>query len=220
MSMNAADKHRITSDWQRQFPRFGIWRPLRLCRRLGPIVQGIALDSTPGGDYFPTAHVHALVHTSPTVSLSLATRLAGRNGVHELIRMQRHDQHLAQASASLKEQSPLSLDEEPSLIDVVAAYRARLAAATRPGPTSVGEVEDLILVPAAQGRADLVAEQLEFAKKAVSQWPRGSLQPWELGDDRLEQVHRSASDRAGLVATVEEEADRHGLRRLPEHLLL
>ena len=69
----------LTRDWATLFPGFGVWRPLRLLRRLGPWVQGITLERTSAGDeYRPTAHVHALTRDFPTISLTLASPLRTR----------------------------------------------------------------------------------------------------------------------------------------------
>lgn len=49
---------KITEDWARLLPGLGIYKPMRLLRRVGPMLTGICLDRDSGNEaYRPTFHV-------------------------------------------------------------------------------------------------------------------------------------------------------------------
>src|SRR5689334_8250555 len=107
--LDAGAARRITEDWATAFPGFGVYRPLRILRRLGPLVQGVTLErSSSGNDYLPTAHVHALTRSFPVISLTLAERLAGNSGVEQRIKLSDHESSFAWAVDRLRSQSHLS----------------------------------------------------------------------------------------------------------------
>jgi hypothetical protein len=220
MSMSAADKRRITADWQRELPGFAAWRPLRLLRRLGPVVQGVTLDlSSSGTDYLPTAHVHALVRPAKVITMTLATPLRTVKGVQDRIKLRNHDQStVAGAAARLRAQSPLPLDRLPTLAELMAAYEQEIAARVRPGvPMAVTEIEDRVLIPAAVGRTDLVATGLTLARSVSADWPPGSLARWGRSDTWLDDLATTAADPAALHQTIADEVAAHKLENLPTH---
>jgi hypothetical protein len=220
MTMSAADKRRITADWQPDLPGFATWRPLRLFRRLGPVVQGVTLDlSSSGNDYLPTAHVHALVRPAKVITMTLPTPLRTDKGVQDRIKLRRHDPStIAEAAARLRAQSPLPVDRPPTLAELVAAYEQEIAARVRPGvPMAVIEIEDRVLIPAAVGRTDLVASGLTLARSVSSGWPPGSLARWGRSDTWLDDLAATAADPAGLHRTIEDEVATHKLDNLPTH---
>lgn len=94
-----AELKRLTGDWGAIYGEFDAWRPLRLLRRIGPVVQGVTLDLSSSGDpYFPTAHIHALTRKFPVISLSMGTRLSGASGVDRAISFNLHSDSYAEAA--------------------------------------------------------------------------------------------------------------------------
>lgn len=79
-TLTAAAKKKITLDWSRLFPELGTYRPLHLLRRVGPLLQGIALERTSGNDlYRPMAHIHCLAQESTSVVRQAGELASGRS---------------------------------------------------------------------------------------------------------------------------------------------
>jgi hypothetical protein len=214
--LTAAVARRVTREWAEAFPEFDFWRPLRLARRLGPVVQGITLErSSSGDDYLPTAHVHALTRDFPAVSLTLAWRLRTAAGVGERIRLRHHEVEYRSAARRLREQSPLSLADPPALAEVVEAYRSFIHAAQRDDgrPLAVIEVEDQVLIPAAEGRTDLAEDGLRLAADLARRWTAPPPQQPDPGQ-WLAGLTERAADRAGLERMVADQVLRHKLTKV------
>ncbi|HET7489911.1 MAG TPA: hypothetical protein VFJ85_18440 [Acidimicrobiales bacterium] len=184
---------------------------------MGPIVQGVVLDVHTSGDYLPTAHVHALTRPFPAISLTLPTDLRTAGGVQDSVRPWQHTPaFVAQAAARLRTASPLPMEAEVFVEDLVGAYREEIVARRfARSPTSVNELEDQVLVPAALGRSDLVRDGLAFARSFAAGWPPGSLELWGRGDDWLEVLAEQAAHPEVIEATVEDEVRVHKLAALP-----
>lgn len=154
--LSAVTRRRVTTNWASRFPGFDVWKPMRLLRRIGPVLQGISLDSTTSGDdYFPSAHVHALTREFPVVSLGMNQRLVGATGVQERVSFARHDDEYRDAAERLRGQSRLSLDEPPTIEEIVAAYHGHAVEHKGKGyPPAVNEMEDCVLVAAVAGKPE------------------------------------------------------------------
>ncbi|MFI0939217.1 hypothetical protein [Streptomyces sp. NPDC021020] len=167
-----ATARRVTADWARAYEGFSVWRPLRLLRRIGPVVQGITLDRTTSGDaYFPTAHIHALTREFPVVSLTLGQRLLSPSGVQEAVAFASHADLYIEASARLAEQSRLSLGDAPGVEQIVKELHAFAVAQQERGyPPAVFEMEDSVLVAAAYGDSELLPRGLRLAADLAEEW--------------------------------------------------
>ena len=213
----AATAKRVTADWADVFPDFDVWKPLRLLRRIGPVIQGITLDrSTSGNEYFPTVHVHALTRDFPVVSLTLGQRLLGASGVQEGVSFAGHDADFASAAQRLESQSNLPLRAWPSIEEIVDAYRAFATVQQGKGhPPAVSEVEDSVLIPAADGSRDSVIASLRLARELVGVWPKSRLPlDWKGAEGWLEGLVKRSQDLAGLSATVDGQIALHKLSRI------
>jgi hypothetical protein len=213
--LDAGAARRITRDWASAFPEFDAWRPLRLLRRIGPVVQGVTLDkSTSGEDYFPTAHVHALTQDFPTVSLTLSYRLLRLSGQPERISVADHGALFQEAAEKLREQSPLALSNPPSIDDIVGAYHMYAEAHQRSSTPLVAlELEDSVLLAAAAGRPDLVDISLRVATGIARRWsqaPMGtdSITGW------LNDLKCRAGDSAALAELIQRQIDLHKLDKI------
>ncbi|MEW2134891.1 hypothetical protein [Streptomyces sp. NPDC005435] len=212
---------RVTAEWAVALPGFDAWRPLRLVRRVGPVVQGVCLDRTTSGDgYTPTAHVHALTREFPVVSLTLGQRLEGSSGQPESVLFARHESEYRRAVDALRGQSVLSLGEEPpSLEQIVRAYHSAVSARYDRGlPPAVVEMEDSVLVAAAAGRADLLQEGLALAGELAGLWPKHRLPlDWPGAARWLEGLRARAADGA-LRATIDHQIAQHRLAEVRDCL--
>lgn len=213
---------RVTSDWAAALPAFDAWKPLHLLRRIGPVVQGICLDRTTSDDgYTPTAHVHALTREFPVISLTLGQRLESSSGQPESVLFVNHESEYPAAIEALREQSILSLNEEPpSLEQVVRAYYSAVSARYEKGlPPAVAEMEDGILVAAAFGRADLLQDGLALAGELTGLWPKSRLPlNWPGAMEWLAGLRAKAADPGALSATVEHQIAQHKLAKIRNFL--
>ena len=215
--LDATTAKRVTADWGAVFPEFSSWKPLRLIRRIGPVLQGITLDRSSSGDeYFPTVHVHALTRAFPVVSLTLNHRLVTSSGVQEPISFVRHDSDFANAAERLEGQSNLSLRAWPTVQEIVSAYHAFAVTQKDKGyPPAVNEVEDSVLIPAAAGYQDSVAASLLLARELLELWPKSRLPlDWTSAETWLEGLANRSRDVAELSAIVENQIAFHKLSKV------
>ena len=118
----------ITNDWHQELPSLGIYRPRRLLRRVGPLLVGIVLERDSGGDvYKPMFHVHCLGKPSETVSLMLFSQLrSDRSGGPDFVDLRWHEDKYMEAVKRMVRQSPLPLEGDLTIEQVLNAYRAYL----------------------------------------------------------------------------------------------
>lgn len=208
----------ITADWSGIFPEFTVWQPLRLLRRVGPVLQGICLErATSGAAYQPIAHVHALTQDFPVISLSLAHHLYPPSGsALDTVEADRHPAEFRAAAARLEQRSLLPLHRWPTLTEIVRAYRDAATLQQRGRlPAGVREFEDSVLVPAAAGDRSLADESLRAVEEAAGRWS-----PYEAPPGRpdtkewLTWLRAMAEDPVELQASVEQQIERHGLEEV------
>lgn len=168
-SLNA----RVSGDWAALFPSFGVYRPRHLLRRIGPILQGIALERDGSNEcYLPTLHVHSLLRSCPFVTLTLAqVLLTARTRAPESIPARAHEARFRDAAARLRLQSELPLDGPLSFSALERVYLSYLA---RPGPHYDAEVrEELALLYAWAGRPQEASALVRDGAEAIAVWPYG-----------------------------------------------
>jgi hypothetical protein len=213
--LDPATARAITLDWAAAFPELVVWKPLRLLRRLGPVVQGITLDrSMSGEDYRPTAHVHALIRQFPGVSLTLWTPVRSKAGVAEWVDVRWHARDFATTAERLRAQSPLSLDDPPTLEDLLACYRRFVTEAQHGLPAGMAEIADLVLIPAALDLPDAVRDGLAFAREIAGRWTEPPRQ-WPDADAWLASIEAASADPGGLRDTVRSEVHKLKLAKVP-----
>ncbi|MEU9087160.1 hypothetical protein [Streptomyces sp. NPDC048357] len=214
---DAATARRVTADWARRFDGFDVWGPLRLMRRIGPVVQGITLDRTTTGDgYFPTAHVHNLARESPVITLSLGQRLVGSSGMQERVRFSRHCDDFIDAAERLALQSDLLLSAPPAVAEIVKKYIYFAVSQQKKGyPPAVDAVEDGILIPAATGDRALVEDGLRIARELAGVWPKSRLPlDWSGSDAWISDLEERAAHVNQLTAVIERQVVFHKLTKV------
>ncbi|MFF3581617.1 hypothetical protein [Streptomyces mirabilis] len=215
---DAATAKRVTSDWGAAFPGFSEWRPLRLLRRIGPVIQGVTLDRTTAGDgYFPTAHIHALVREFPVISLTLGQRMVTPSGVQESVSFARHSSEYQSAARRLVAQSRLSLEEPPTISSVADALYEHVSVQQGRGlPPAVRELEYGVLIAAVAGEPSLVESGLRLARQMVDLWPKSRLPlDWKGSGIWLAGLEERIADPSVLSDAVEQQISFHKLVKVP-----
>src|SRR5436190_8831039 len=106
----------ITKDWKDEFPSLGVYKPLHLLRRNGPLLSGICLDRTSSGDiYKPIFHYHCLLRSCPAISLSLAVQLKAANGTDASVSFRSHESSFAKSAEKMRALALLPLDGDITL---------------------------------------------------------------------------------------------------------
>jgi hypothetical protein len=217
--VDAATVKRVTKDWASAYSEFDVWRPLRLLRRIGPVLQGVTLDRSTSGDaYFPTVHIHALTREFPVISLALGQRLVTSSGVQEAVKFSRHVEDYPDASRRLAEQAGLSLDVRPTIEDIVRELRAFAVSQQAQGnPPAVNEVEDSVLIPAENGSVGIAEESLQLARDLLDSWPKARL-PLNLtsGEKWFDGLVAKVGDADSLCETVDSQIAFHKLANVRE----
>lgn len=211
---------RVTADWVHVYNGFDVWRPLRLLRRIGPVVQGVTFDRTTSGDaYFPTAHIHALTRVFPVVSLTLGQRLLSPSGVQEAVKFAHHIDAYLEASRRLVEQSALSLTSAPTIGQIVAELHSfAMAQQERGNPPAVSELEDSIFIATVIGDMKLQDQGLQLASDLLPKWRAERLPPSFPGKETwLTGLRRKCEHPDELQVIVDAQVDFHGLGNIRQY---
>ncbi len=170
-TLTAAAKRQITADWAARFPSLGIYKPLWLLRRVGPLLEGIVLDrDRSNATYLPTFHVHNLIRSFSDVSLTLMHRLATeRNQVDDRIPVAAHARRCQEAADRLSRQITLPLAGDLSVDQVLAAYERQ---STLPiARYDVSLYEDPVEICGWAGQVARASALLERGVKVIESWP-------------------------------------------------
>lgn len=217
MKLTSSVKTKITNDWAELFPALGVYKPMWLLRRVGPLVTGVCLDRDSGNDaYRPTFHVHSLAQPASSVSLTLAEPLLTvKTGVPETIRSGFHDQRFAEAAGRFRQQVPIDLDAAIGVSDILLAYRRYMGQPLGRYPLRL--YEDVITLLLIQGETAQARCSFDEFQDQVAKWPEsinvlrnaGGLCEWS-------GKCRSWLDNPGiLLKTVDEQVALLGLGNIP-----
>ena len=208
----------ITEEWRREFPGLDRYKPMWLARRLGPVVQGLALRPNGANDeYKPTSHIHCLAHPFPSVGLvNDGDPKDPYSGCTVSVRARFHEGRVPAAADAVRLASLLPLDRVPTPDEIVAAFRRLLASRSSYAGPLVRRQENLASVLAWFGRAEEARETLREAARRPEDWER-YFEPEEGAEAWLGRHLQRVGDLNGLRATVAKEVERHKLRSVPIH---
>lgn len=213
MKLSAAQASRITKDWQDEFPGLGVYKPLHLMRRCGPVLVGLCLDRTSSGDaYKPTFHTHCLLRQFPIISLSLAVQLKTANGTDTAVSVRSHESGLSNYAAKMRALALIPLEGELKLSQFDDACLQWLHQQQSPYWPMV--LEDRILLHAWCG-ADF-GKTLREAETILRSWPSFVTDKFGGTSGWLARVERIAGNRNVLEKTLTSEIESHGLAHLPQ----
>ncbi|MCP5326637.1 MAG: hypothetical protein H7A09_09995 [Oceanospirillaceae bacterium] len=212
MKITAVQAKSITQDWQNHFPSLGIYKPLHLMRRCGPLLVGLCLNRSSSGDiYKPTFHYHCLLRQFPTVSLSLAVQLKAPNGTDAAISTKFHEKKLPEAAAKMRALALLPFDFDFGVVEFDVACDKWLGQQQTPYWPAV--MEDRVLLHAWAGKD--YTKALRDAEAALKSWPAfvtdkfGGVSSW------VERVELAARNREALAGVLAAEIDAHRVASLP-----
>jgi hypothetical protein len=212
MKITTAQAKAITQDWQNHFPSLGVYKPLHLLRRCGPLLVGLCLNRSSSGDiYKPTFHCHCLLRAFPTVSLSLAVQLTAPNGSDAAISTKFHEVKLPDAAAKMRVLALLPLDADFGVSAFDAACAQWLRQQLTPYWPAV--MEDRVLLNAWVGND--YTKALHDAEATLKSWPAfvtdklGGVAAW------MSRVEQAAGNRDGLSSILASEIEVHGVAKLP-----
>jgi hypothetical protein len=209
-------KKKITADWNSLLPGLGVYKPMWLLRRCGPLLTGVCLDRDGSGDqYIPRAHVHCLANEWDGLYLGLCQSLTRlRTGSENWIRVRWHENHWRDAATRMAQQSLLPLSGPISPEQVATAFR-RYKEEFPDGDHSTNLYRDWLLTLAWTGRRHEVQLLLAEAEQDIKKWPPyiierdGGLGAW------LREMERLTSNPEKLRHTVEEQLLRNKAEKLP-----
>ena len=198
----------------------GIYKPLHLLRRAGPLLIGIVLERDSSNlSYRPTFHVHSLTSDFSEVSLTMSQALSTvRTNAPETIDVVRHDAKHREAAERLSKQAALPLSGDLLLSTVVAAYQAYLR---RPTTHYQPELyEDIALISAWLGEAEQASRVIEEATCAIGSWPENILEAIGGLEEWIAALRDRASRPDEVRADVERRAEHLGVSAVPRAALL
>lgn len=212
MKISAAQAKSITKDWQNEFPGLGVYKPLHLLRRCGPILVGLCLNrSSSGNIYKPTFHSHCLLRQFPTISLSLAVQLKAANGSDAAVSVKFHEPNLKESAAKMRALAFLPFEGDLKLSQFDDACVKWLRQQQSPYWPLV--LEDRILLHAwcRVGFKDALRE----AEVMLKSWPSFVIDKIGGRSGWLSRVERVAGDQSALENVLASEIEAHGLASLP-----
>lgn len=211
-TLTTAAKRVITADWAAEFPGLGVYRSMMFGRIVGPVLQGIVLDRSGGGEYYtpvPFLHCLALAWSSDAPAL----HAQGLGVAGESVRVVFHDSRYASVAGRIREEALLSFSGDLDVADVVRAYERTYGKGA--GPYDRLSYLSRAAVLAWCGEAEWARRIVDDAVGCIAGWPSdliermGGLAAWK------ESALAAISSQDAVRRMAEQEAERLGLIRLP-----
>lgn len=207
--LTPAIKNKITADWKTAFPAFGIYKPMHLLRRSGPLVVGILLERNSNNDsYKPIFHIHNLSYPFPVVSLGLPSQVP-----NVYVHVEWHDKQYSDLTNQLKSIAYLPLSGEISLNEIFSGFYSYLQG--NKNPYEPNAFRDLALICGWCGNFELVVRVLSDAKNTMTKWPAAVLKQLGGLDEWASKINALANNRRALEMTTIEETTKHRLSDIP-----
>ena len=217
--LTPAIKKRITKDWQAAFPALGVYKPMHILKRHGPLLVGIALDRTiTKGVYIPKFHVHNLLSPDSFISLSLIYVVPDKNypQVKCEIKASKHEQDYIWAVNFLKHAMP-ELDSSSLTFshflemsqDFIRQKRSYAVA-----KCCVGIFEDIVLLSFWCGWSDYAKSSLHDAVQIMQTWD------WTFDSTSWQKKMEGLMDLDKLEKWLDQEIVKHKLGHLPDYGLI
>jgi hypothetical protein len=162
-TITGTDKKRITADWNREIPSLGVYKPMHLMNRVGPLIVGLLLEVKSDKDkYIPTFHVHNLLRPFEVITLSLNYEL-------KPINKSRHEINYKESVLKMVEQGLLPFEGDLGLATIINAYKAYLENGYM-GNILPYVFEDIVLLSGWCRDERNLNKGLEFAESKMKSW--------------------------------------------------
>ncbi len=220
MKLTPALKRSITRDWQSLALQFAIYKPMLLARRVGPLVQGIALDRDESNEtYLPILFVHCLCRPFPGLSFTFPQDLLSPRALApQRLKVQFHEQNFREACERLLASSLLPVSGDIHVTEIVAAISK--GQKSRHWLYCLPEMESAVMLNAWLGEAIQAQDLLEKYIKQAEAWPElvlsreGGVSGW------LRKLAGFISHPEELRAIAIDQAAKLKVDSLPQSLLL
>ena len=208
-TLTPAAKKKITADWNTTFADFGVYKPMHLLRRTGPLLMGVLLERGSSNDFYkPIFHVHNLARVFPVVSLALP-----REVPNEYVHVEWHDAKFQEITKRLGELAYMPLSGELALADIVDGFRSYQRKPSMPYEPDA--FRDLALICGWCGNRIELANVLRETEKVMKQWPAVVLKQIGGLDHWLSGVRASAENQDELRAITAVQITKHGVGSIP-----
>lgn len=213
-TFSASDRRKITKEWQALFPDLGIYKPMHLLNRLGPILVGIALETDAGNSYYkPSFHAHCLCRQFPAVTLTLQAEL-GKG----YIEPSWHEKKYKEFADAMLEKARIPFSGDVSLEKVLKAYEDYFK---KPALSHYFEFEDYALLCGWSGDASKIRHALKVVKSYLKKWPEERYFRREGGfDNWFATLEKRVIDRKMLCDIAENQIIELKVDKLPARSLL
>jgi len=205
----AADKKKITADWNRLFPSLGVYERMHLMNRAGPLLVCILLHVKRGNDhYYPTFHVHNL--TAERGAIGLFSKIELRQ-----VRYGMHDKVYEERAEKLRKEALIPFEGDLDLSTVINGYKTYLEQ-DYPQMRRF-TCEDIVLLNGWCGNEIEVQRGLDYAEYRLKDWwPKtrlieeiGTLEEW------LSDLEKRALNQEELQKTCEQQIAELKVDKLP-----
>ena len=172
ITLTKALKRTITQDWADCFCGLGVYRPMHLLRRVGPLLMGILLErNSSNRSYMPTFHVHNLCRADSSINLMIGQELQTiRTNAPDAIEARDHQTRYRECAGRFERQSPLRFWGDLSLESVLLAYDMYSRNKTIP------HYDDTICYAVWANHLDIAEKIVRESLEAVRQWAPETLQ--------------------------------------------
>ncbi|WP_157522048.1 hypothetical protein [Mitsuaria sp. 7] len=173
MKINKSLKLSLTQDWLGLFPEMGLYEPMWLARRIGPLIQGILLKPTQGNEsYCPTVHLHALTRPTGFITIGLGQPLlTERTQAHDSLKLLHHEKNFHSAALRLRRESLLPLEGDLGLDQVLKAYIEHESVGFAQNKYPILHFESSISLLSWAGRIDEGRDFLDQCVERMRTWP-------------------------------------------------
>lgn len=203
------DKKNITQDWLKQYPYMGIYKPMWLMNRVGPLVMGILLHVKSGNDnYIPTFHVHCLLRQSSFISLGLHNAILG------YVTLPRHEMYFLKVVDEFNERVLIPYEGNITIHQIFNGYREFKKVFPIFSPDIL--LEEMIKLASWCNEEAMRLELLEEAECLISSSCNkeyldriGGLDNWK------KKMEMESANQEELQRTFEQELIKHKLEKIP-----
>ncbi len=209
----------VTKLWAGNILEMGVYKPMLLLKRNGPLLIGLSLQKNRGNDqYEPNIHLHNLCFESDGISLSAPMYLLTDRSVPYCIRGDKDGADILQYASKLKKQFPITCMTNVPFKQVVSYIFGYIS--TKNEWTRLpdhGVFLDLASWAKILGKDDLAEDIILYPRNNIPNWTELYLENFEDPDDWEKWTRNMISNRDSLLNTVESQINTLKLASIPSY---